>query len=187
MSTGCRLNNSTARPLPAQPPLPISGLSSSPIASTLEQGCLLTAGASALDLEEQVVFDATNAYRTSLGLAALRLSSTLQRAAAWKSMDMATRHYLAHDDGLRSWSERLMDCGYPVNQIMAENIAAGYAAGGAVFAGWRASPGHNRNLVNPEMRAIGLKRVQAVPADQYGWYWTMELGGIVDAPPVAPR
>lgn len=141
--------------------------------------CVDEADGGRVDGEEQVAIDATNAYRAQLGLPTLRVLAALQRAARWKSEEMARQGVLAHDDGFRRWNERLLDCGYATNAAMAENIAAGYATGTEVVAGWRRSPGHNRNLTNGQMVAVGIARAQATaPGDAYGWYWTMELGSV---------
>ena len=39
---------------------------------------------------------------------------------------------------------------------------------------WKASPGHNINLLMPEARKIGLARADA--NNRYGRYWALVLG-----------
>jgi uncharacterized protein YkwD len=135
----------------------------------------------ALDPEEQAALDETNAYRASYGLGPLQPSYALTISALWKSNDMASRGYFAHDDGFRSWMTRFGDCGYPLHGSMAENIAAGNNTGDGTFWQWRNSPAHNENLLDPSMTAVGLKRVHSSnPDDPYGWYWSMDLGSSLD-------
>jgi uncharacterized protein YkwD len=130
------------------------------------------------DTEEQAALGQINAYREAQGLAPLAWSWALQRAALWKSADMAVRRYASHDDGFRGWQQRIADCGYDVfDAEVAENLAGGSPAGAELVWQWQTSPEHNANLLDPWMAVAGLKRVQNPdPADPLGWYWTLELG-----------
>ena len=67
-----------------------------------------------IDSEEQAFLNKINEYRQQNGLGALKLSTTLDRSAAWKSQDMANNAYVAHDDTPtgRTWVQRIRDCGY---------------------------------------------------------------------------
>lgn len=67
------------------------------IATARDEACAVDAARIALDREEQALLDETNAYRAVYGLTALRPSYTLTLAALWKSNDMASREYFAHD------------------------------------------------------------------------------------------
>ena len=51
---------------------------------------------------------------------------------------------------------------------------------------WRESAGHNANMLNPNLVAIGIARVFN-DESTYGWYWTTEFGGEDDgfSPPPA--
>ncbi len=132
----------------------------------------------AVDPEEQALLDMLNAYRAQNGLSQLQFDPSLQRAAAWKAMDMANFRYTAHDDSFRSWDQRFRDCGYSSPYaFMAENLAGGYATGAQTLTQWETSPVHNANLLNGTMNFIGLVRYHSPnPGDPYGWYWVLELG-----------
>lgn len=134
-----------------------------------------------LDSQEEAFLDLINGYRADNGLGALVFSDTLNQAAAWKSAHMATNNYFGHDDpGLnRDFVGRLRDCGYTANTWLAENIAAGNDTAAETFEQWRTSPGHNSNMLNPNMVAIGVARVLN-PDSQFRWYWTTEFGGEAD-------
>lgn len=132
-----------------------------------------------LDADERAFLTLINNYRAQNGLGPLTVSYTLTRASAWKSKDMAVNAYFAHDDQTRTWVDRIRDCRYGFNTYIGENIAAGYANAQAVFDGWKASPGHNANMLGANYTTIGIgKYVQA--GSPYGTYWTTDFGGFSD-------
>lgn len=139
--------------------------------------CATARTSGTLDSEEQAMLGLINAYRTRDGLAPLTLSLTLDRAALWKSVDMAANGYFSHDDLIRSWMQRFSDCGYPAT-ARSENIAMGNADAAATFEQWRTSPPHNANLLNPSFKAVGIGRSVAAGGS---WYWTADFGDTVDA------
>jgi uncharacterized protein YkwD len=132
-----------------------------------------------LDADELAFLTLINNYRAQNGLQPLKVSYTLSRASAWKSKDMAINAYFAHDDLSRTWIQRVRDCGYGFNAYIGENIAAGYGTAQAVFDGWKASPGHNANMLGANYTTIGIgKYVQA--GSPYGTYWTTDFGSFSD-------
>ncbi len=141
-----------------------------------------------LDGEELEFLELINDYRDQNGLGPLVFSDALNQAAAWKSAHMANNDYFAHDDAIidRGFVGRLRDCGYTANTWLAENIAAGNDGAVETFEQWRGSAGHNANMLNPHMVAIGVARVFNDDST-YGWYWTTEFGGVNDgfSPPPA--
>lgn len=136
----------------------------------------------ALDTEELYFLQLINDYRAQNGRGSLAPSHTLSKAAQWKSQDMATNRYFAHDDLTRSWSQRIRDCGYGYNAWIGENIAAGNSGALATFNQWKNSPAHNDNMLNANYTAIGIGRAYAAGAP-YGWYWTNEFGSVSDGWP----
>jgi uncharacterized protein YkwD len=132
------------------------------------------------DGEEAAMLTRINAYRAGAGLVSLTQSSTLTAAAAWKAADLGANGYFAHDDLGRSWSQRLSDCGYSGTPNIAENLAAGYADAESTFQQWRESAGHNANMLNPAMRAIGVARAYT-SGSPFGWYWATTFGAIADS------
>lgn len=140
--------------------------------------CDVPDGQMAIDTEEQALLDMLNGYRAQNGLGALQFDPSLQRAAAWKAVDMASNHYTAHDDSFRTWDQRFRDCGYAApSAFMAENLAGGYATGAQTLNQWENSPVHNENLLDGHMNFAGIVRYHSPnPNDPYGWYWVLELG-----------
>jgi len=134
-----------------------------------------------IDSQEQEFLRIINDHRQQNGRAALKLSSTLNSAAAWKSLNMATNGYVAHDDTPigRTWIQRIRDCGYTYNAWIGENIAVGNGDAATTFEQWRGSPGHNDNMLGQNYTAIGIGRAYNATS-QYGWYWTTEFGSVSD-------
>ena len=147
----------------------------------------LVAEGASLDSTELDLVVRLNEFRAARALPTLAVSDTLTAAAKWMSADMAVRDYFAHtsQDG-RSPTQRMADAGYPAFRTWTgEDLAAGYTSTADVLAGWIASPAHYAVLVNPEYHAIGIGRGYA-SGSVYGWYWTADFGGVVDAGRTAP-
>lgn len=144
-----------------------------------------TNSAAMSDIEARVL-ELMNAERASNGVAPLKVSAALNRAAAWKSGDpSALPPNFSHTDSLgrtpvqQPPGNRAMDCGYAT--WAAENIAFGFDAEGVVDA-WMNSPGHRANILNASYKVAGVGLV--------GPAWTVNFGVIDDsgtsAPPTVP-
>jgi hypothetical protein len=136
-----------------------------------------------LDAFEQEFLRLINEYRRANGLVQLESSASLNTASYWHSLDMGHNNYFSHTslDGSSPF-DRMDDAGYTYQTVRAENIAAGQVSAQRVFDVWKASSGHNANMLNPDLRVIGIGRVE-VPGSRHGVYWTTKFGGIVDDPP----
>jgi uncharacterized protein YkwD len=133
-----------------------------------------------LDAEEKAFCTQINQYRVANGRAPLALSVSLTKASKWMSADLATKNYFSHTDSLgRTFGVRLNAFGYGFATYRGENIAAGYASAASTFAQWRASTGHNTNMLNPNYRVIGIGRAYSATST-YKNYWTTDFGGYVD-------
>lgn len=134
-----------------------------------------------IDTEEAQFFVLINQHRANNGLPALQLSDTLNKAAAWKSKDMADYNYFDHHDVPidRTWDQRVRDCGYTYAVYIGENIAAGNSTAQATFNQWLNSPLHNENMLKTNYTAIGIGRAYNA-SSTYDWYWTTDFGGYAD-------
>jgi uncharacterized protein YkwD len=56
----------------------------------------------------------------------------------------------------------------------AENLASGVTTVEGAMALWRASPGHDRNLLLPDVSRIGIARADA-PESRMRHYWALVL------------
>lgn len=139
------------------------------------------------DADEARFLQLINAHRAQKGLGALLASDTLAEAAARHSLDMANYRFFDHTTASSSYFpagsspwERIRLTGYPTGAAMAENIAAGQQTAQQVFESWRASPGHNQNMLNGTFKVIGIAR-RVVSGSPYTYYWTTNFGSVVDA------
>ncbi len=130
-----------------------------------------------LGAEELKFLDLINQYRVDRGLSKLEVSPTLTRASLWMSGDMADQNYLSHTDSLgRGPHSRIVQFQYQGLQTWGENVAAGNSDAEATFQQWKHSPGHDRNMLDPAFKAIGIGRANNASAD-YHWYWTTDFAG----------
>lgn len=134
-----------------------------------------------VETEEEIVLRLVNEERCSLGLVPLALNNQLNAAALVHSRDMANRNFFDHtgSDG-RNAGQRITRAGYPWT-MWAENIAAGYTTPEAVHTAWMNSPGHRSNILNPNVREMGLAKAYN-SRSYYGTYWTQVFGNRAGAP-----
>ena len=70
---------------------------------------------------------------------------------------------------------RLMAEVADLERTIAENLAAGYSSVGDAMGGWKASAGHRRNLLNPNVTEIGIAAVATPPGSKHRNYWALIL------------
>jgi uncharacterized protein YkwD len=123
------------------------------------------------------VIDLVNRERATAGCPALVANDTLMSIAQAHSHDMASNNFFAHtgSDG-RTTFQRMSDAGYLYRRA-AENVAAGTFSAAETIALWMDSPGHRANILNCDLREIGVGFVED-PGDKlnYGSYWTQDFG-----------
>jgi uncharacterized protein YkwD len=90
-----------------------------------------------------------NDYRRQQGLPPLTLSDELMQLAAEHSLEMAERRQLSH----QGFRERRRRTDSP---ICVENVAHNFPTPATVLEGWRRSPEHHRNLLEPKVSRMGL-------------------------------
>lgn len=112
----------------------------------------------------------------------LTRSATLDEAAEDHNVAMIEGDCFAHRcDGEADLPERAETAGYPADwRHLSENIAGGFERAQTVLNAWRNSEGHNRNMLDCRMRAIGIARTDASQSP-YRWYWTTDFGDVVDS------
>jgi uncharacterized protein YkwD len=109
-----------------------------------------------------------SAYRVSRGLSPVGVDRTLNRAAEQQARAVAAAGELSHGN----FPSR-MDA-YGVMGYSAENLTAGRKTVAEAVESWKASPPHNRNLLMPQARHVGLARADA--DGSYHRYWALVLG-----------
>ena len=116
-----------------------------------------------------------NKYRSSKGLASLTIDAKLTETAKKHSTDLAKHDRISHygSDGSNPW-DRVERSGYKP-QLAAENVGTGQLSIKEVMQGWKDSPGHNKNLLLPDAKHIGIALVYD-PKSEYKTFWTLILG-----------
>ena len=118
--------------------------------------------------------DMLNAYRANAGLAPVaidqRLMAVVEREA--RAMADANRvdHAIARGNALKN---RLDAEGYAHAEAV-ENVSAGYYTFAEAFSGWRDSRSHNENMLNPNVRRMGIA-THYRPGSKYKVFWSMIL------------
>src|SRR4051794_35972978 len=108
-----------------------------------------------------------NQIRAAHGLPALSWSWHLWYAGQMMATDMAAKHYVSHEmpDG-RTVADRVIPTGYSGGSddwLLLENV--GWTRGvlsspAAMTAGWMNSEGHRVNILDPDVRDIGIGLVE---------------------------
>ncbi len=124
-------------------------------------------------LENQVLA-LTNAERAKEDCPGLRLDTRLRTAARAYSEEMlryGAWNHVGHDGS--DPGDRMREAGYDTSGGWAENIAKGYATPEAVMKAWMNSTGHRQNILNCDLRALGVGVVRG----DGRLYWTQDFGG----------
>lgn len=112
-------------------------------------------------------------YRAAHGLGPVSVDPGLARVAAAQARRNAEIGDLSHDVG-GEFAARLASLGAADRARAAENLAAGSATLEATVAQWKASPGHNRNLLMREATHFGLARSDA-PGSRLKHFWALVI------------
>lgn len=113
-----------------------------------------------------------NSERAKVGCSPVTLNAKLSQAAQAHSVDMAIHNTMSHtgSDGSDP-GQRITLAGY-LWSTYGENVAYGYSTPEQVMAGWMASEGHKRNILDCGFKEIG------VGVAQPGNYWTQDFGTV---------
>ncbi|MFJ4691833.1 CAP domain-containing protein [Streptomyces sp. NPDC088766] len=156
----------TAAPEPvAAPPSPTAAAPKPPAATAPAAGTATPASAAVARVVALV-----NSERAKAGCSPVTLNAKLSQAAQAHSADMASHRTMSHtgSDGSDP-GQRITRAGY-LWSTYGENVAYGYSTPEQVMAGWMASAGHKRNILDCGFREIGVGVAQ--PGD----YWTQDFG-----------
>lgn len=107
-------------------------------------------------------------YRAQHGLGPVRSDGQLDEAAAYQARAVAEAGTLSHG----AFASRMTE--FRIPGYASENLSAGSDSVAGALARWKASPGHNDNLLMREARRIGLARADS-PGIGYKHYWALVL------------
>ena len=115
-----------------------------------------------------------NQIRRAHGLGPVATDVRLEEAALYQARRMASFDEIGHSVGWgNGFVARLRKAG--IHGPAAENVAAGQPDTRSVFDAWMKSPGHRRNMLDPEFSHYGL--AWATPENRPNYiYWAMVLG-----------
>ena len=107
--------------------------------------------AAAASADETLLLTLTNTARAAAGAPALTLDSGLSAIARNWASSMASAGAISHNDGVKS---QLAAAGYDWRKT-GENVGMGPTVA-SIHEALLASPGHFRNIVDPDFRRVGL-------------------------------
>lgn len=117
-----------------------------------------------------------NDARRKAGASPLRSNALLDKAAQRHSEDMLARGYFAHENPEgKTVSERATAAGYGWRTI-GENIAEGQFSVDEVMDTWLRSPGHRRNILDPDFKELGTGLALGRSGGTYRVVWTQAFG-----------
>jgi len=111
-------------------------------------------------------------YRGNNGLAAVAVDPELMRLASEQAHAMAAHDRMDHDIG-RPFAERIRNSPFR-GSVAVENISAGYHTLAEAFSGWRDSPPHRANMLNPAVTRMGIAAAYS-PGSKYKVFWALIL------------
>lgn len=136
---------------------------------------------------QQQMLDQVNAIRAEVGASPLQLCSNLLVSAQQYGERMARYDTYSHTGvDLSSSSERIRQTGY-ASTWSGENIAAGQRSVSEAVQAWRNSPGHYRNMINPNYIHVGFGYGGSEQASLYSrWVQNFAAGDTCDSSPAVP-
>jgi len=111
-------------------------------------------------------------YRTNNGLNPVTIDPELMKLASEQARAMAARDKLDHSVW-RPFQERIQQSSFDA-AVAVENISAGYRTLAEAFSGWRDSPPHRSNMLNPQVTKMGIAAAYA-PQSKYKVFWSLIL------------
>ena len=116
--------------------------------------------------------DVISIYRNNKGLPVLRLDPALQRIAERQVRSMATHG--GADRAVRSGLRRQLASEKVSYRTAVQNVSSGYHTLPEAFAGWRQSKPHNANMLNRNVKRMGIASAY-VPGTKYRVHWALVL------------
>lgn len=135
-----------------------------------------TAGLRDLERVRAGILAEVNTERKKAGVPPLRANSLLDKAAQRHAEDMLARGYFAHESpAQKTVRERAREAGYDWRTI-GENIAEGQFTVDEVMKTWMNSPGHRRNILDPDFQELGVGLALGRSGSGYRVLWAQAFG-----------
>ena len=121
------------------------------------------------------VVELTNDAREQAGCAPLATNTNLNVVAQEHASDMAANSYFSHNSQNGSTPfDRMRAAGASGSGYMAENIAWGQTSAAQVVKAWMDSPGHRKNILNCNLKRIGVGYAVGPTGKTY---WVQDFNG----------
>jgi uncharacterized protein YkwD len=114
--------------------------------------------------------DMISGYRLNNGRGPLTVNPRLIEVAAAHAQSMASADQVSSGDGVMA---RLGRAGIKPARAV-ENVSAGYLTLAEAFSGWRDSPPHKANMLDPAVTQLGLA-IATRPGSKYRVFWCLIL------------
>lgn len=122
---------------------------------------------------QKEVLDLVNVERTNRGLQPLKFNNELSNVATKKSQDMIDRNYFDHTSPTYGSPFDMMKQFGISYRAAGENIAMGQKTPKEVMNSWMNSPGHRKNILNPDFTELGV----GIASNGSSIYWTQMFIG----------
>ena len=152
--------------------LALSGCTDAPAIPSGEPSFYRTLTATEAKVDPAAARDMISIYRRNNGLATVSIDPELQREAAAQALAMAKADSMSHT--VRGPLMTRLDGAHYQHAAAVENISAGYHTLAEAFSGWRQSPPHNANMLNPRMRRMGIATAYA-PGSKFKVFWALVM------------
>ena len=116
-----------------------------------------------------------SAFRAANGRGRVGIDSRLMQVAEDQARAIGGRGRISHTVA-GSLARRVSNAGYDWGAT-AENLGAGYPDIDAAMAGWKASAGHRRNLLNRRRDRHRHRGCRYAPGSKHRNYWALVLAG----------
>ncbi len=128
--------------------------------------------ASEVHVDPAAAADMISQYRREHALGAVQTDPVLQKFAQAQADAMASHDLLSHE--VNGNLTARLEAAHLTGLTAVENVSAGYFSLPDVVAGWRRSPDHNANLLDPPVHRLGIATAYA-PGTRYKVYWALVM------------
>lgn len=154
-----------------------------PTTGPVEHGIYQSQSKPGASLDKAMAASMVSELRRGKGLGPVTLDPALNRMAEEQALAMSRVGKISHDSLAGPLKARIARS-YPRNGGVWENVGAGHDTLADAFTGWRSSPPHMKNMMQPNASRMGIAAVHA-PGSRFEVFWAMVLADPNDPRPMA--